>query len=139
MDFAINLGLNLALSLNFDKYFNLALNKAIEFVKEIAGDTLYRHLQDLKYSLPDSNQDEAEWKKWWKISGKEWISEFRQVLIEHRNIGHDWQFTKEQRDKLKQYYEANQLLVECLKSDCYVRRETRQEIEESLLLPSVSR
>lgn len=138
MDFAINLGLNLALSLNFDKYFNLALNKAIEFVKEIAGDTLYRHLQDLKYSLPDSNQDEAEWKKWWKISGKEWISEFRQVLIEHRNIGHDWQFTKEQRDKLKQYYEANQLLVECLKSDCYVRRETRQEIEESLLLPSVS-
>lgn len=58
------------------------------------------------------------------------------MLIEHRNIGHDWQFTDKQREKLKQYYEATKFLVECLKSDCYVRRETRKEIEESLLLPS---
>ncbi|WP_442948904.1 NACHT C-terminal helical domain 2-containing protein [Nostoc sp.] len=27
---------------------------------------------------------------------------------------------------LKQYYDANKLLVDCLNSDCYVSREVRQ-------------
>jgi len=56
-------------------------------------------------------------------------------MIEHRNIGHDWQFSKEQQNLLQQYYSANKLLVDCLNSDCYVSREVRQEIEETLLLP----
>ncbi|MEB3230580.1 MAG: hypothetical protein VKJ64_06190 [Leptolyngbyaceae bacterium] len=56
-------------------------------------------------------------------------------MIEHRNIGHDWQLTEEQRSKLQQYYEANKLLVKCLNSDCYVTKATRQEIEDTLLLP----
>jgi predicted NACHT family NTPase len=59
----------------------------------------------------------------------------RTVLIEHRNIGHDWQFSDEQKELLQQYYDANKLLVDCLNSDCYVSREVRQEIEETLLLP----
>jgi hypothetical protein len=70
------------------------------------------------------------------VKGKEWIAEYRQVIIEYRNVGHDWQFTEEQREKLYQYYEANKLLVKCLNSDCYVSRKTRQEIEESLLMPT---
>jgi hypothetical protein len=36
---------------------------------------------------------------------------------------------------LQQYYNANKLLVDCLNSDCYVSREVRQEIEDTLLLP----
>jgi hypothetical protein len=59
----------------------------------------------------------------------------RTVLIENRNIGHDWQFSDEQKELLQQYYDANKLLVDCLNSDCYVSREVRQEIEETLLLP----
>jgi predicted NACHT family NTPase len=59
----------------------------------------------------------------------------RVVMIEHRNIGHDWQFSDEQNKLLQQYYDANKLLVDCLNSDCYVSREVRQEIEETLLLP----
>jgi predicted NACHT family NTPase len=93
-------------------------------------------LQALKYRVPTPNRGKNAFGKWWKQNGKECIAEYRQVLIEHRNIGHDWQFTDKQREKLKQYYEATKFLVECLKSDCYVRRETRKEIEESLLLPS---
>jgi hypothetical protein len=56
-------------------------------------------------------------------------------MIEQRNIGHDWQFTQPQLELLSQYYSANQLLVDCLNSDCYVSREVRQEIEDTLLLP----
>jgi hypothetical protein len=37
--------------------------------------------------------------------------------------------------KLIPNFDANQLLVDCLNSDCYVSREVRQEIEDTLLLP----
>jgi hypothetical protein len=57
-------------------------------------------------------------------------------MIQHRNIGHDWQLSKQDRDLFKKYLEANQLLVECLKSECYVTRTVREEIENTLLLPS---
>jgi len=68
--------------------------------------------------------------QWHKLAEK-----LRGIMIEHRNIGHDWQFSEAQREKLQQYYDANQLLVECLNSDCYVTQATRQYIEDTLLLP----
>ena len=60
-------------------------------------------------------------------------------MIKHRHIGHDWQFSKKQQDKLRQYYDANKLLVDCLNSDCYVSRAVRDEILETLLLPTADR
>lgn len=67
--------------------------------------------------------------------GESWIKNLRQVMIDHRNIGHDWQFTPAQTEKLQQYFEANQLVVDCLNSDCYVTKAMRQEILSTLLLP----
>ena len=56
-------------------------------------------------------------------------------MIKYRNIGHDWQFSNKQKELLRKYYFANQLLTQCLHRECYVSREVRQEIEETLLLP----
>ena len=56
-------------------------------------------------------------------------------MVKHRKIDRDFWFNQEQKKILKQYYDANLLLVECLNSDCYVSREVRQEIEDTLLLP----
>ncbi|MBC6422118.1 MAG: hypothetical protein GDA43_17375 [Hormoscilla sp. SP5CHS1] len=58
-------------------------------------------------------------------------------MIKYRNIGYDWDFyyNYEQQKLLEKYYDANNLLVDCLNSDCYVSREVRQEIEDTLLLP----
>ena len=72
---------------------------------------------------------------WVRSTGEKWKEQLKTVMIKYRNIGHDWQFNDEQKKLLKQYYDANLLLVECLNSDCYVSREVRQEIEETLLLP----
>ena len=58
-------------------------------------------------------------------------------MIEHRNIGHDWQFNREQKELLEKYYRANQLLTQCLHRECYVSVEVRQYIEETILLPIV--
>ena len=46
-----------------------------------------------------------------------------------------WQFNHQQMTILKQYYDGNKLLVDCLNSDCYITRSVHDEIEESLLVP----
>jgi len=79
-------------------------------------------LQQLKAEKPHANAGN-------------WTEKLRATMIQHRNIGYDWQFTDAQKKLLKQYYDANKLLVDCLNSDCYVSREVRQEIEDTLLLP----
>ena len=103
---------------------------------------LYVALLKLKEGLPyedvkDINSNEAfkAFEAWWKANGKAWTDDFRQAMIQHRNIGHDWQFSEAQKTILEQYYRANQLLTQCLHQDCYIRLEVRQYIEETLLLP----
>ncbi|MEH1777873.1 MAG: NACHT domain-containing NTPase [Nostoc sp.] len=67
---------------------------------------------------------------------KNWLQKIREQLPTRQDyIGHDWQFSNEQKELLQQYYDANKLLVDCLNSDCYVSREVRQQIEDTLLLP----
>jgi predicted NACHT family NTPase len=89
----------------------------------------------LKKQLPPPTLNNQECYRKWRDNGKIWIEELRQAMITHRNIGHDWQFTEEQKQKLRLYYDANQLLVDCLNSECYVSRAVREEIESMLLLP----
>lgn len=91
-------------------------------------------IQALKKELPSHEGIECRM-QWWIESAKKWAERLRKVMIEHRNIGHDWQFSEAQKEKLRQYYDANKLLVDCLNSDCYVTKATRQYIEDTLLLP----
>jgi hypothetical protein len=74
-------------------------------------------------------------KIWWQIQGKTWTKKLRKIMLEHRNIGRDWHFSKQQKELLKQYYKVNQLLLECFQSSCTISDTVRQEIEETLLLP----
>lgn len=45
-------------------------------------------------------------------------------------------FTVQQKEILKQYYDANKLLIDCLEQAHYVSRAVREEIERTLLVPS---
>lgn len=96
---------------------------------------LERSLQQLKEQLPDLGEDKEKFKQWWKTTGGAWSDRLRSVIIEYRHLGYDWQFSAQQKDALKQYYEANQLLVNCLNSDRYTTSTVREEIENTLLLP----
>lgn len=78
---------------------------------------------------------QSESVKWWIENKENWISQLRAILIEHRKIGYDWQFSDAQKEKLLHYHDANKLLIDCLNSGCNVRDRTRQEIEDNLLLP----
>lgn len=89
-------------------------------------------MQQLKTELPNPTEDSD---KWWVTNGANWIEQLRAIMIKHRNIGHDWEFTDSQIELLEKYYGANKLLVECLNSDCYVSRNVRKYIEDTLILP----
>jgi predicted NACHT family NTPase len=93
-------------------------------------------LQDFKNQLTDSLiEDWVAFKELWKNQSPEFISKLKAAMIEYCNIGRAWKFTDRQYQKLKEYFIANQLLANCLNSDCVITRSVREEIEDTLLLP----
>ncbi|MEH2274505.1 MAG: NACHT domain-containing NTPase [Nostoc sp.] len=131
----LDLSLSILLSFSFDLDLDLDLSVSVSFDLDLdLNPELKNLLQKLREQLP-SGQDSKEFEKWWLANGKAWREELRLLMIKDRNIGHDWQFSNEQKELLQQYYDANKLVVDCLNSDCYVSREIRQQIEDTLLLP----
>lgn len=67
---------------------------------------------------------------------KEIADKARTIAKTKHKIGQKWQFEPHEQELLKQYYDANQLLVECLNRDgCLMNPALRQQIENTLLLP----
>ncbi|MEH2221817.1 NACHT domain-containing NTPase [Nostoc sp.] len=131
--FDLSLDLFLFRTLNLDLSRTVDLDLSLDLSRSLDSE-LKNLLQKLREQLP-SRQNRKEYQKWWLANWKAWCEELREVMIKYRNIGHDWQFSNEQKELLQQYYDANKLLVDCLNSDCYVSREVRQQIEDTLLLP----
>ncbi|MBE9115501.1 NACHT domain-containing NTPase [Lusitaniella coriacea LEGE 07157] len=96
---------------------------------------LKQSLKRFKSQLPDAEGDKSTYQKWWKSNSEIWTQNLRLTIIAYRNIGYDWQFKTQEKELLKQYYDANKLLVECLKRISRVSGDVRQEIESTLLLP----
>jgi predicted NACHT family NTPase len=127
LDRALALDLDRALDLDLDFDFDLDLNP-----------DLAKDLELLKTELPDRSANWDVWSAWDQNYSQAWTAKLRSIIVQHRNLGHDWQFSDTQHQKLQQYYQANLLLVHCLNSECEVSRQVRQKIEESLLLPIAS-
>ncbi|MCY7276710.1 MAG: hypothetical protein LH702_23985 [Phormidesmis sp. CAN_BIN44] len=109
-------------------------------LKLIQGNKLHSELQQLRNrlsQLSSKSRDHTQqsFERLWIEKRQIWSDKLGSVLLEHRNIGQDWQVSNRQKKLLRQYYDANKLLVDCLNSDCYVSRDVRQEIEDTLLLP----
>jgi len=109
-----------------------ALNNILVMVLD-AG--FYKSLQQLKDQLPPQSQSRQRLQIWWQENYAIWMAQVRDSIAHYRNIHHPWQFTPEQQQVLQRYYDANQLLVDCLNSNCEVTAAIRQEIEATLLLP----
>jgi predicted NACHT family NTPase len=145
-DILLDLGMLYALDLNISYVYAAAsarnLISILVFTMNLNLEPeLKLSLQQLKKQLYDSAYTykmQAWWKmerEWWKAKGHDWTQELRNVMIKYRNIGHDWQFSEQQKSLLRKYYDANILLVNCLNSASNVSPAVRQEIEEKLLLP----
>jgi hypothetical protein len=101
--------------------------KALQAIKEQILDI------SVEFDSPLKTQD--NFKAWWESIGQKSKEHLREQVIKHRNIGHDWQFSKDHKEMLRQYLYAAKLLVDCLNSGCKVSKEVREEIEFTLLLP----
>ena len=114
-------------TLDFEVDLSLALNLSRKKLP-----MLHSQLQRLQDQMPDF-EDSERFTQWLEEHLNQWTEDLRQIMIEYRNIGHDWQFTDDQKKKLQQYYNANLLLAECLNSECYLSREVREEIEGKMI------
>ncbi|MCL1465588.1 NACHT domain-containing protein [Argonema galeatum] len=117
-----------AYNYELDLHFTLEPDLAIE-------PELEKILQQLYDQLPQPYSQEAMFKQWWRDNGWNVTTQLTKLMNKHCNIGRDWQLNEQQKGLLKQYYDANRLLVECLNSGCEVTPEVRHEIEDTLLLP----
>lgn len=61
----------------------------------------------------------------------------RSLAKKKRQIGSDyWQFDDKEKTILKNYYEANLLLVKCLNTDCIINHELVSNLLDTVFLPS---
>ena len=97
---------------------------------------LHKSLQQLSEQLPNPNQNREKFQVWWQTHSQVWVEQLKTAIINYRNISHRWQFSQEQQQVLQRYYGANQLLLDCLNSNCEVTSAIKQEIEASLFLPT---
>jgi predicted NACHT family NTPase len=108
------------------------LNNILVMVLDVG---FYKSLQQLRDELPSPRQKQAKIEDWWQKNYGAWLEQLRDTISEYRNINHPWQFSLEQQQVLQCYYDANQLLIDCLNSNCEVTTAIRKEIEATLLLP----
>ncbi|MDZ7992812.1 MAG: NACHT domain-containing NTPase [Nostoc sp. EfeVER01] len=122
---------------DIDDFLINALDLASSFQSEFK--TALQLLRDkLNEAIPEWENlfEELEgFGEWWEKNSQAWTEQLIALMIEHRNIGHNWQFSYRQAKLLQQYYNSNKLLVNCLNSDCKISDKIRQEIEHNLLLP----
>ena len=87
----------------------LDLSLAQEYAQEMHDLDLANALTELIATCPEDVDSDVEWEVW--------ANNLRQQAIASRNIGQIWDLKSDQLEHLRQYCEANRLLVGCLESD----------------------
>ncbi|MGB8701589.1 MAG: NACHT domain-containing NTPase [Thermosynechococcaceae cyanobacterium] len=131
---------NLLLEFSTDRsqdfaYVNACNDALSNILVTVLDAGFYKSLQQLRAQLPSPRQTQERLQDWWQKNYSAWVEQLRRSITHYRNIRHPWQFTTEQQQVLQRYYDANQLLVDCLNSNCEITTAIRQEIEATLLLP----
>jgi predicted NACHT family NTPase len=130
-----NLLLECAIDYSQDFAHAHACGDALSNILGIVLDTgLHKSLQQLSEQFPNSQQTQERFQIWWETNYSVWAEQLKTTIINYRNINLHWQFSSEQQQVLQSYYDANQLLLDCLHSSCEVTPAIRQEIEATLLL-----
>ncbi len=135
LDRALALDLVIAISCNPNLVCEQVLERAISHARTLEP-MLEMALLQLKQQLPSQALSPEGFKQWWSIHGGAWTEQLRSVTIKYRHLGHNWQLSHQQRETMKQYYDANCWLVDYLNSDCYMSEKVRAFTERALLLPS---
>ena len=85
-------------------------------------------LQQLQAELPNPKEDKEKFEDWRQDKGQDWVEEIKDA------IGHELQFSEQQKELIKQYYNANKSLIDEI-YEAEVTPEVREEILKTLFLP----
>ena len=105
-DPAIEITLDLVLDLAILPVLDGAIDPALSLAHDIllvpvVEPELMQALQEIKKQLPHPDGDKEIFRQWWQANGQAWTRELRQIIISYRNIGHDWQFSEQQKSLLR--------------------------------------
>lgn len=128
---SFNRGRAFALDLAFNS--NPNLNPANVLVTIFALDIepeLKGVLQELEAEIKEPMGEKESFEKWRQACGLDWTKKIEAA------IGFDLNFSKSQKDLLKEYYNANKLLEECIDRVAELPPEMREAIEETMFLPN---
>ena len=141
LDLALNYALAVVRTVNatlfFNRYDSLLLALDFNHFPHLEP-ALKQSLQTLIEQLPERSQDRDQLEAWWQTHGQSWTEQLTQIVFDHRTIGHQWQFNPSQQEKLKQYYDANQLLLACLDKSSQLEAETCDRLKETVLRPAIT-
>ncbi|MFP5274286.1 NACHT domain-containing protein [Coleofasciculus sp.] len=120
-----------ALILNATLKYSLAFNLAVdpEHLSQLA-----RSLKTLLHPVFQFQSNGKMLNSWWFNHRHSWIEQLRFFLGQHEHGEHDWQFSSSQRQSLWDYYDANQLLVDCLTIADDLNTQVQQHIEDELFV-----
>jgi predicted NACHT family NTPase len=131
-----NLLIECALDRSQDFAYAHACGEAINNILVMVLDAgFYKSLEQLKDQLPNADQTQRSSQSWWQEHYRSWTESLKKTVDTHRSSNRTWEFSDTQQQVLQSYYDANQLLIDCLNSNCEVTTTIRQEIEATLLLP----
>ena len=75
---------------------------------------LKNNLQQLKEQLINQAEDSKNLLQWWQINAPKWINQLRNIIIESRLIGQNWQFNQQEIKALHEYYKNSLFLANCI-------------------------
>jgi len=137
LDLALIHGLTVSLGISADIFLARfsALSLSLDLKHLLANEPdLQTSIQELKNQLPSPSQGRDALKIWWQTNGKAWTEALRDLMIKNRQIGHNWQFNQQDLHDLQVYWDANKLLLDCIKSAMDISPSLRNSLEKNLFL-----
>jgi hypothetical protein len=113
----------------FDPVLSRLLDINVESFDSMSPDFKFDY--SLIYSIEEYHQECHQSNEFTYLIGEL----FFKIIMKTRNLPYNWSLITEQEQSLRQYYDSNQRLVNCLKNNLKISPETKQYIEEELLLP----
>ena len=138
LDMALSHAFAISLAITPDVFHQRlrAMHLALDLKHLLAdNDLLSDILYDLRSKLPNVDEDRQTLRLWWQLHGAVWIEKLRTIMIEDFQIGYDWEFNLKECKLIEQYWNACQLLLDCLNNASSNSSDnTCQSIKESLFL-----
>jgi predicted NACHT family NTPase len=138
LDMTLTHTLAISLSITTDVFFQRlkTIHLALDLKHlSIDNQTLLSSLYDLKNELPHVDEDKQSLNLWWLLHGAVWIEKLRSIMINDCQIGYNWEFNLEEYKLIEQYWNACQLILDCMNCTSSTSSSyTQSLVKESLFL-----